>query len=80
MCKRMGEGMPHATVDHISMRHPSPCLSEAEYRWNHREEDLFALVVIRLLIAATMQYKTLVNPAPEQTDNGPEVTLDGEPF
>jgi hypothetical protein len=31
---------------HVSIKHLDCYLAEAEYRWNHREEDLFALVVI----------------------------------
>jgi hypothetical protein len=65
---------------HVSIKHLDRYLAEAEYRWNHREEDLFALVVIRLLISATMQYEALIASVPEETDKGPEVTLDGKRF
>jgi transposase-like protein len=65
---------------HVSIKHLDRYLSEAEYRWNRREEDLSALIVIRLLIASAMQYKALIAPVPEETDNGPEATLDDQPF
>jgi transposase-like protein len=58
----------------VSIKHLHRYLSEAEYRWNHREEDLFALIVIRLLIASAMPYQKLIKPVSVEPDAGPKVT------
>jgi transposase-like protein len=50
---------------HVSIKHLGRYLSEAEYRWNHRDEDLFALVVLRLLIGGALTYAALTSsPTP----------------
>ena len=64
----------------VSIKHLHRYLAEAEYRWNHREDDLFALVVIRLLIASAMPYKKLIEALPGEAATRPGVSLDTEPF
>jgi len=60
----------------VSIKHLHRYLSEFQYRFNNRDaENLFALVVIRLLIGSAMQYRELVaNPA--DNSGAPDV----EPF
>jgi DNA-directed RNA polymerase subunit RPC12/RpoP len=66
---------------HVSIKHLFRYLAEFELRWNNRDNaDLFAVVIIRLLIASALQYKALIAPVSEHTDNGPEATWDGEPL
>jgi hypothetical protein len=65
----------------VSIRHLHRYLAEFQMRWNNRKNtDLFALVVIRLLIGTALQYKQLIAEQVEEVDAGPEVSLDGEPF
>ena len=50
-------------------------------RWNNRNNtELFALIVIRLLIGTALQYKQLIAEVEEETDTGPDVSLDDQPF
>lgn len=65
----------------VSIKHLHRYLAEFQMRWNNSSNpDLFALIVLRLLIASAMEYKSLIAPVPEEMGNGPEVMLDGEPF
>jgi hypothetical protein len=42
--------------------------------------DIFALVIAALVIGSALPYAKLIAPLEGETDNGPEVTLEGEPF
>jgi hypothetical protein len=41
---------------------------------------MFLLVIATLAIGSAMPYKKLIEPLPSETEKGPEVELDGEPF
>ena len=65
----------------ISVKHLHRYLSEFQFRWNHRNApDIFLLVIAALVIGSALPYKLLIEPLEGETDNGPEVELDGEPF
>lgn len=65
----------------ISVKHLHRYLSEFQFRWNNREsQDIFALVLAALVIGSALPYIKLIEPLEGETDNGPEVELDGEPF
>ena len=65
----------------ISVKHLHRYLSEFQFRWNNRQaQDIFALVIAALVIGSAMPYKALIEPLEGETDNGPEVELDGEAF
>lgn len=64
----------------VSIKHLHRYLAEFQMRWNNRTNtDLFALIVIRLLIGSALQYKRLIAPV-EDTNAGPEAELDDQPF
>jgi hypothetical protein len=47
----------------------------------HRKaQDIFVLVIAALVIGSALPYKALIEPLPDETDNGPEVEIEGEPF
>ena len=65
----------------ISVKHLNRYLSEFQFKWNHRKsQDIFVLVIAALVIGSSLPYKMLIEPLESQTDKGPEVELDGEPF
>jgi transposase-like protein len=65
----------------VSIKHLNRYLSEFQFKWNHRKsQDIFMLVVAALVIGSALPYAKLIEPLEGETDNGPEVTLDGEPF
>jgi DNA-directed RNA polymerase subunit RPC12/RpoP len=65
----------------VSVKHLHRYLSEFQFKWNHRKaQDVFLLVVCALVIGQSLPYAELIQSLEGETDNGPEVTLDGEPF
>lgn len=65
----------------ISVKHLHRYLSEFQFRWNHRKaQDIFLLVMCALVIGSAMPYAKLIEPLEGETDKGPEVTLEDEPF
>jgi transposase-like protein len=65
----------------VSIKHLHRYLSEAQFKWNHREaEEMFTLVIVALVIGSAMPYAKLIQSVDEVPDAGPEVELDGEPF
>ena len=65
----------------ISVKHLERYLSEFQFKWNHREaQNIFLLVIAALVIGSAMPYKMLIEPLEGETDKGPEVELDREPF
>lgn len=62
----------------ISIKHVNRYLNEFQFKWNHRNaQEIFALV---LVIGSVLPYAKLIEPLEGETDNGPEVELDGELF
>jgi transposase-like protein len=65
----------------ISVKHLNRYLAEFQFRWNNRKsQDIFALVIAALVIGAALPYEKLIEPPAGETDNGPEATLEDEPF
>ena len=65
----------------ISVKHLHRYLSEFQFRWNHRNaQEIYMLVIAALVIGTAMPYKELIAIQEREQDNGPEVTLDDEPF
>jgi DNA-directed RNA polymerase subunit RPC12/RpoP len=65
----------------ISVKHLHRYLSEFQFKWNHRKaQDIFVLVVCALVIGQALPYTELIQPIEGETENGPEVELEGEPF
>jgi hypothetical protein len=65
----------------ISVKHLNRYLSEFQFKWNHRKaQDIFLLVIAALVIGSALPYAKLIEPLEGETDKGPEVELDGEPF
>jgi len=65
----------------ISVKHLDRYLTEFQFKWNHRKsQDIFTLVIAALVIGSALPYATLIQPLEGETDSGPEVELDGEPF
>jgi transposase-like protein len=65
----------------VSVKHLNRYLSEFQFKWNHRKaQDIFTLVVAALVIGSALPYAALIQPLEGETDNGPEVESDGEPF
>jgi hypothetical protein len=63
------------------VKHLHHYLSEFQFKLNSRKsQDIFALVVAALVIGAALPYEKLIEPLVGETDNSPQVTLDGEPF
>ena len=69
------------TYHQISVKHLHRYLSEFQFKWNHRKaQDIFVLVIAALVMGSSLPYAKLIEPPAGETDNGPEVKLDGEPF
>jgi transposase-like protein len=65
----------------VSIKHLMRYLHEFSYRFNNREaEDLFVLVVMRLLIASALPYQELIAHPARKRDAGPAAPMDKEPF
>ncbi len=65
----------------VSVKHLGRYLSEFQFKWNNREsQHIFVLVIAALVIGSALPYAKLTAPKAEETDNGPEATLDGEPL
>ena len=65
----------------ISIKHLHRYLSEFQFCWNHRKaQEIFMLVIAALVIGTALPYKELIAGQEREQDNGPEVTLDEEPF
>ncbi|MGO9097739.1 MAG: IS1595 family transposase [Bryobacteraceae bacterium] len=66
---------------HVSIKHLGRYLSEFEFKWNNRDnEHIWVLVIAALVIGSALPYKELIAIADQEPENGPEGTLDGEPF
>jgi transposase-like protein len=69
------------TYHQISVKHLHRYLNEFQFKWNHRKaQDIFVLVIAALVIGSSLPYAKLIEPPAGETDNGPEVELDGEPL
>jgi transposase-like protein len=69
------------THHQISVKHLNRYLSEFQFKWNHRKaQDIFVLVIAALVIGSSLPYKALIELLQDETDKGPDVELDREPF
>ena len=65
----------------ISIKHLHRYLNEFQFKWNQRKhQEIFMLVIAALVIGSSLPYKELIETLEGETDTGPEVKPDSEPF
>ncbi len=65
----------------VSIKHLDRYISEFQFRFNNRQEqEIFAAVIINLVIKSALPYKVLTGDPLKPSATGPEVSLDDEPF
>ncbi len=65
----------------VSIKHLGRYLSEFQFKWNHREaRNIFVLVIAALVIGRALRYNELIASIDVESNPGPKVEFDGEPF
>ena len=65
----------------VSIKHLNRYISEFQFRFNSREnQEIFAAVVLNLVIKSALPYKALTGDVPQVSSSGPIASLDEEPF
>jgi len=49
------------TYHQISVKHLHRYLSEFQFKWNHRAQDIFVLVIAALVIGSSLPYRAVVD-------------------
>ena len=65
----------------VSIKHLHRYISEFQFRFSsRRDEEIFAAVILGLVIKSALRYKTLTAPETQAPKTSNDLILDDEPF